>query len=153
MKVTPDFTVRKYQPSDYPEFEQMVFALYEEDDYGMTMTSEKVFRTVQELGTVNNRGSIFIFTAEEEIVGYAILIHYWSNEYGGHLVSIDEMYVKESWRNRGIGGSFIKLLETNAPEKTVGMSLEVAPENEKAIRFYQRMGFKKSGNTGMVRVV
>ena len=147
-----NISFRKYQPSDYAEFEQMVLALYEEDDYGLLMTREKIARTVEELGTENDQAKIMMFTMNDEVIGYAILIYFWSNEYGGFLISIDEMYVEQQWRNLGVGRGFFEYIEAHRPDKAVGMMLEVTPMNKRAMQFYERMGFMKSGNVGMVKV-
>jgi ribosomal protein S18 acetylase RimI-like enzyme len=139
--------------ADLAELEQMVFALYREDEYGQPITSEKIRMTVDELSRNPQRGKIVIFTLEGAIVGYAILIYYWSNEYGGELVTVDELYVKVPWRNRGIGTRFIDSLASNCPRGTVGVQLEVTPFNRRALAYYEKIGFRRSGNTFLMKLL
>jgi hypothetical protein len=44
------------------------------------------------------------------LLGYALLIPYWSNEFGGVLLFVDELFVLREVRNRGIGHSFFRFL-------------------------------------------
>lgn len=142
---------RPFEPQDLAELEQMIFALYREDGYGAPITSEKIRMTVDELSRHPRRGKILVFTVDDAIVGYAILIYYWSNEYGGELITVDEVYVKEAWRNRGIGTRFFDSLESDRPGDTVGVQLEVTPSNRRALTYYERLGFKRSRNTHLMK--
>ena len=144
---------RPFQPPDRAELERMVFALYREDEYGQPVTSQKIRMTVETLSRHPERGQILVFAAGEELVGYAILIYYWSNEYGGDLVTIDELYVKESWRNRGIGTRFIESLVSEHARGAKGVQLEVTPSNRRALAYYERRGFRRSSNTFLMRLV
>lgn len=132
--------------SDLPELERMILALYEEDPSTEGMTTEKIHRTVQELTRYPERGAILMFWYAEAVVGYAILLHYWSNEYGGNIEMIDEFYVKPAWRGRGIGASFLDHLSRSADTSVKGFQLEVTPRNERANALYARHGFRPAKN-------
>ena len=77
----------------------------------------------------------------EETVGYALLIHYWSNEYGGMLLFLDELFISEPFRGKGIGAAFLEALKAGVFYKTVGLVLEVMPSNERALKLYLDHGF------------
>ena len=53
-------------------------------------------------------------------------------------VLIDELYLEEKWRNKGIGTQLIK----SVISKNEGVYLFVYAKNEKAILLYKRLGFK-----------
>jgi hypothetical protein len=76
---------RTFQAEDLAELQQMMLALYQEDSYDQPMTPEKARRTVAMLTQCPQRGRILLFEIDTTIAGYAILINYWSNEYGGDL--------------------------------------------------------------------
>jgi GNAT superfamily N-acetyltransferase len=143
---------RAFEPRDLPEVEQMAFALYREDDYGQPMTSQKIRRTTDELTARPDRGTILVFTVDTAVVGYAILIYYWSNEYGGDLITVDELYVKDAWRNRGIGTRFFDYLASEHSRRAKGVQLEVTPVNRRALEYYERQGFRRSGNTFLLKL-
>jgi ribosomal protein S18 acetylase RimI-like enzyme len=123
-----------------------------EDPGGLPMTPEKVRLTIAELLAHPDKGQIMLFEAAAgEVVGYAILINFWSNEFGGNITTIDELYVKAAWRSQGIGSDFIRFLEKTRLAGAVALQLEVLPENIRAQRLYQKLGFEKNSNQSMVK--
>lgn len=131
---------------DLPELERMIFALYREDPCGERMSRRKIRDTVQELIGHPAKGNIWIFHVGEAVVGYSIVIYYWSNEFGGNVALIDECYVKPSWRNKGIGTSFIKYASEAKTSCLRGITAEVTPLNKRALTFYSRQGLAPARN-------
>lgn len=147
--MNPSF--RTFQSEDLAELQQMMLALYREDQYDQPMTPGKVRRTVEMLTQHPQRGTILIFDVDAAITGYAILIPYWSNEYGGDLITIDELYVKPPWRSRGIGRCFFDYLSEQRSQHTIGMQLETSPGNRRALAYYRTMGFETCANTFLLK--
>jgi ribosomal protein S18 acetylase RimI-like enzyme len=110
------------------------------------MSRQKIERTVQELLLYPEKGTITMFSVNEVVVGYAIVIYYWSNEYGGNIASIDEFYVKPFWRRKGVGSSFLEYVTTMKNGDVKGVQLEVTPLNERAFAYYSRHGFAPTKN-------
>ncbi|MEW6444258.1 MAG: GNAT family N-acetyltransferase [bacterium] len=141
------FHFRAFGRDDLPELEQMVLALYQEDPPGEEMSREKIRRTVEELTLRADKGVILLFWAGRAVVGYAIVIHYWSNEYGGNVEVIDELYVKPPWRGKGIGTAFLgHLCAAGEGGGTKGLALEVTPANQRALAYYRRQGLRPAKN-------
>ncbi len=137
---------RVFNNADLSELEQMILALYQGDFSGEEMSQNKIWSTVQELVSHPEKGVITLFCVDDVVVGYAIIIYYWSNEYGGNIATIDEFYVKSSWREKGIGSSFLKHIATANAGNLKGIQLEVTPANEKAFTYYSRNGFSPKAN-------
>ena len=58
--------------------------------------------------------------------------------------------VGEAYRNRGVATALVKAVETMAADRGLDkVNLEVAIDNEKAIRLYKRLGFRRHGNPVM----
>ena len=76
---------------------------------------------------------------------------YWSNEFGGNLLFVDELFVKPESRNRGIGRNFFEYINTERPFAGVVCALEVAPNNDRARRLYASLGFEPRSYTMMIR--
>jgi GNAT superfamily N-acetyltransferase len=144
MTDTPHF--RAFCDHDLPELKQMIFALYREDAYGEVMSCQKIQRTVQELLWHPEKGTITVFGVGEAVVGYAIVIYCWSNEYGGNIASIDEFYVKPSWRGKGIGTSFLEYVAAAEGGSVKGLQLEITPVSERVLAYYSQHGFEPTKN-------
>jgi len=144
MAETPHF--RTFCDHDLTELDQMIFALFQEDAHGEVMSHQKIHCTLQELLQHPEKGTITVFCVDEAVVGYAIVIYYWSNEYGGNIASIDEFYVKPSWRGKGIGTSFLEYVVAVKGDSVKGLQLEVTPVNEQAFAYYCRRGFQAAKN-------
>lgn len=143
---------RLLQPTDTAALIEMCLGLSEADPGGLPMSPEKVIRTISELQSHPDKGQIMLFeTAAKEIVGYAILIHFWSNEFGGNITTIDELYVKAAWRSQGIATDFFDYLDKNRLAGAVALQLEVLPGNVRARQLYQKLGFEIHPNRTMVK--
>ncbi len=125
----------------------MVHALYSEDPSPQKPGIENTRLTFQEFEKHPEKGRIIIFENVNDIAGYAILVHFWSNEYGGNKIFIDEIFVLPSFRGQGIAKSFFQYLETDFPMPAVALELEVTPDNSAARRLYERLGFRPAKNT------
>ena len=109
-------------------------ALYEEDPPHMT-DATKFPRTIQFLLANPTGGTIILFQRQGALCGYAIsLIPFWSNEFGGTLLMVDELFVIPSARSRGIGRAFFDHLHSSRPFDAVAVSLEVSPASKAAGR-------------------
>jgi ribosomal protein S18 acetylase RimI-like enzyme len=130
----------------------MVFALYKEDRGVNPITDEKISNTVTKLAKNPNKGVIMIFEENDVIIGYSILIPYWSNEYGGDIMHIDEIYVKGEHRRRGAATRFFDYVSREFKGKVVALQLEVSPSRSELIDFYRKRGFSKTKNTHLISV-
>ena len=73
-------------------------------------------------------GSPFIrlYLMEEDggIVGYSLVGFTYSNEAGGQVLWIQELYLEEGYRGKGIGGSFLDRMAELFQEQVVQLRLE-----------------------------
>ncbi len=136
----------KLSPAEAPVLEDMVLALYREDPCGEPMSPSKIRRTIEELDRHPDKGRITLFRLGGEPVGYAITVYLWSNEFGGDVAVLDELYVKPSWRGRGIATRFLSHMAHTRTPALKGIRLEVTPGNDRALGFYRREGFIAASN-------
>lgn len=120
----------------------MMAELYREDPPATGQVNRDQFvRTIDRFLNQPECGTILLLQFDDRNCGYAILVPYWSNEYGGTLLFLDELFVQSECRNRGIGTAFLNRLKQDCPPDTIRICLEVSDRNAKARRLYQSLGF------------
>lgn len=143
---------RPASPPDDDAFVAMCLALAAEDP-GEPVDASQVRRTLETFRAEPTRGRALVATDGDRVVGYALLASFWSNEYGGEIVSIDELYVAPSHRAQGVGTHLLDAVGSDRtlwPREPVALELEVTPRNTRARAFYERLGFR-ARNTLMRR--
>lgn len=83
-------------------------------------------------------------------VGYALLSFTYSNEVGGMVVLIEELYISEECRGKGCGSELFEFLEQEYPSFK-RLRLEVRRDNKRAIELYTRNGYKFLDYVQMVK--
>lgn len=137
-----NFEIIDYQPVYKNEVLHMMLALYEDSIQQQQMSPEKIQKTLSIIPSHPQIGKILLFKQQGILIGYALLINYWSNEYGGNILYIDELYVKSDYRSLGIGSAFFSYIEKHVDNSTVALCLETTPQNKKAQSFYKKNKFE-----------
>lgn len=118
---------------------------------GIELTEEERAGAVTPLLEGSPLGAVWFIGPKMAPVGYVAVSFGWSIEMGGMDAFIDELWVREKVRGRGMGSealaALIPALE-NAGVKA--LHLEVA-EGNPAERIYKRAGFKRRSFTLMTR--
>lgn len=81
----------------------------------------------------------FVIESENEIAGYAMIAKSFSTEFGKPCIWIEDLYLKEDHRGKGLGNLFFDFLTQKYTDCI--FRLEVEDENEIAIRLYEKRGF------------
>ena len=136
---------RPARPADWFAIQRMCQALYVDDVVGEPMDEAKILRTLRHLTACPAQGQVWLAEAGDQAIGYAILIWFWSNEYGGQLGVIDEIWVDPPFRGRGVGSHFLHALQRSRDD-LLGLDLEVSPENTEARAWYAHRGFEPIRN-------
>jgi ribosomal protein S18 acetylase RimI-like enzyme len=129
---------------------EMIKDLYHDDQAEPFMTDAKIEHTFRQLQQHPDYGQVMVMEKGLEIIGYAILLNFWSNEYGGIILYIDELYIVPSYRSRGLGKHFIQFLKDKRPNECVALKLEVLPYNTRALKLYQQLGFEVQGRSHLL---
>lgn len=119
---------------------------YKADPGIKKISDEKIKRTFKELAAHPDMGEILVLENEREIVGYIILINFWTNEWGGNILYLDEIYVKTEFRNQGIGSALVNYLIKKKYNKAKAIVLEISPANKRAEALYRKLGFQSYRN-------
>jgi GNAT superfamily N-acetyltransferase len=134
-----------------PDVLRMMHALYDGGGADTQTEKERFPATIERLLEEPWRGRIVLFVQQDVACGYAILIPYWSNEFGGVLLFVDELFVDATMRGQGVAQAFFAFVDETRPYDAVALALEVAPRNNRARALYERMGFSDRYHGMMVR--
>jgi len=149
-------TWRISQPSEDDLIVGMCLALNREDPGPRPVAINQIRNTLKELRANPVRGRILVLELDGRVEGYALLVAYWSNELGGEICNIDEIYVRPDRRGRGYGRALVETLVVGNsiwPGHPAAIALEVSPINERALALYSKLGFVRSPNHQMLRRV
>lgn len=93
----------------------------------------------------------YIIELDKKDVGYALLAKTFSPEVGGKCIWIEEIYIRDGYRGKGIGTKFFDFMYKKYNDATFRYRLEAVEENQNAIRLYEKQGFKKLNYIQMVK--
>lgn len=89
---------------------------------------------------------LFVSEFNGEVVGFIHQIYVLDPFHGGLNSYIVNLFVKELCRNMRIGSQLVKKALENAKKKSViEVHVDTEEDNVKAIKFYEKHGFKKVG--------
>lgn len=89
---------------------------------------------------ISNNPYIEGYVFEEEIMGYAMIAKSFSTEFGKPCLWIEDLYMKENYRGKGLGKQFFDFIQDKY--KDVIFRLEVEEDNEVAVHLYKKQGFE-----------
>lgn|SRR5690606_21125533 len=99
-------------------------------------------------------GKVWLIHAYESVVGYIVVTFGYSLEYGGRFATVDEFFIYEAYRGRGIGTQTLGMVEAYCQDHDLhAIELENERGNWSAKRFYDRLGFRDSGRYLLVKHV
>ena len=143
---------RSAQPSDDETIVAMCMDLYAGNPPAGGVAPGQVRATLQKLREEPVRGRALVLEHDGRCGGYALLVSFWSNELGGEICTIDELYLIAGLRGQGHGTALLTALRSKNslwPGRPVAFELEVSPANPRARALYQRLGFRDKRNTTM----
>ena len=137
--------------ADDPAVLEMFQALYREDPSPDPVPDEQLLRTLRVLRDEPVRGRAIVLEVDGQCVGYALLVSFWSNELGGEVANVDELYVAPDHRGRGAATRLVEQLSRGElwGGVPVAIDLEVTPDNHRARALYERLGFTAAKNMVM----
>ena len=89
-----------------------------------------------------------------EKIGYLILTRYHSVEKGGLTIYIDELYVEERFRRRGVGKTILdEVIKIAQREKAKALWANTEHNNPGAQQFFKTAGFRQNRYLNFERAV
>ncbi len=99
-------------------------------------------------------GRIWIIEEENIPVGYVALTFSFSFEFQGKNAFIDELFIEDGYRDRGIGTAVISYLLNESEKLGIkALHLEVEKHNEAGLNLYSKFNFIKHNRHLMTRMI
>ena len=132
---------RDLTPEDRDLVVPMVQAFYRSDAVDHPVDAAILERSFQDAASPAEpllRGLLIQW--EDKPAGYMYLTQCYSAEVGGRCVFLEEIFLKEEYRRRGLGAQVMAWLEGEYPAAR-RFRLEVTRANQGAVSLYQKAGY------------
>ena len=136
----PQFRIAR--PSDAEVLLDFMEAYYAFDGHGYDR--EKARSALIPLVENADLGRVWLVLDGDTPIGYAVLCFGYSLEWLGRDAFVDELYLREDYRDRGFGRKMMAFLEDAAREFGVTtLHLAVEDGNSRALHLYESVGFRR----------
>ena len=129
------------EKSDLEIIVKMMGEFYAIDKYPFDVEIAK--NLILEFISNENFGKSWLILEDKETIGYVILTFVFSFEYQGKIAFLDELYIKEEFRGKGIGKTTVQFVQKQAKQLSLKLLyLEVENQNQNAQNLYLSQKFE-----------
>ena len=133
-----------FKPATHAEADLLVGfmrALYAHDR--IAFDEQTALEALAQLVGDESLGRVWLIEVDGAATGYVVLTYGFSLEYHGRDALIDELFVKEEWRGRGLGLRALEFVAQVCRARGIAaVHLAVEHTNARAQTVYQRFGFE-----------
>ncbi|MBR2464930.1 MAG: GNAT family N-acetyltransferase [Clostridia bacterium] len=130
---------RKIKREDAAAYVEMATDFYSSPAVLHSIPQNYIENTVKAVLSGTPFADIYIFEENSTTVGYGLLAYTHSQEAGGLVCWLEEIYVRPAERGTGVGAAFIEFIKKTVP--AARYRLEVEPDNTRVKALYRRHGF------------
>ncbi|MBI1744245.1 GNAT family N-acetyltransferase [Candidatus Acetothermia bacterium] len=156
MKAKPkDHLEPTFKPATEKNADTLIWLMCELYKYDHTAFDPAAHRiALENLLKSDAYGKVWLIELEQEVIGYVVLVFGYSLEFHGRDAIIDELFIVEKYRRRGIGTRVLLFLEEVCRTNDVrALHLEVEHANTSAQAFYRKVGFTDHHRYLMTRLI
>ena len=143
--------IRKMTESDRDLYIEMAEEFYHSDAVLHPIPRAHFEKTAEEALKSGTYAEIYLLEYEGKTAGYGLTARTFSQEAGGQVLWIEELYLREAFRSRGLGREFFSYLEENNKGVLSRLRLEVEADNTRAISLYERLGYEVLDYVQMIK--
>lgn len=133
-------TFKPFQISDIDNIVVMMHDFYAIDGYPIDV--EMAAQLLQTFIADDQLGKGWLIVFDDKIIGYVVLTFVFSFEYKGRIAFLDELYLAESSRGKGIGKQVVDFVHQKAVDLDIKIIyLEVEGHNKTAQKLYLSKDF------------
>ncbi len=147
-KVTIERMIRKLNQNDRSLYLRLTREFYDSDAVLAPVPEEYRVATFEELLRSDAYAQCYFLCDGENPVGYALLAKTFSQEAGGVVLWLEEIFLRPESRGKGLGKEFFAFLDTLGAAR---LRLEAEPDNARAIALYRSLGYSELPYLQMVK--
>ena len=145
--------IRKFVPEDREDYIRFSTEFYNSSAVDKPVPREHFEQGFDEMMRSDVYVQGYMLVCDGNNVGYCVTMKTYSVEAGGITIWIDELFVLEEYRSKGLGRELFKYIEENGDKNLRRIRLEVELENGRAISLYKKMGFEPAPYDGMWKTI
>ncbi len=145
--------VRQVTFKDKELFISLMKEFYASDAVLHEIAEQNFYQTFFEVTSDSPYAIAFLTEHEGKPAGYALLAFTYSNEAGGLVLWLEELYIRPAFQGKGLGSEMFAFIDEHYKDKVARMRLEIEPANEGAKRLYSRLGYEPLDYEQMVKDV
>jgi diamine N-acetyltransferase len=135
-----EIVFKKAESEDIPRLAKFMEEYYEYDR--LVFDWRVAHKALGELLGDGSAGSAWLIQCDGKEAGYIVVPFICSLEFHGRAAFIDEMYIREGYRKRGIGVKALEFVVEFCRSKRIdALRLEVERSNVRAQSIYKKFGF------------
>ena len=143
--------IRQVEGKDKAVFIDLMKEFYQSDAVLHQIAEKNYYGTFFEVTSDSPYAIAFLIEKDGETAGYALLAFTYSNEAGGLVLWLEEMYIRPAFQGQGLGSEMFAFIDEHYKDRVARMRLEIEPGNVGAARLYRRQGYQELPYTQMVR--
>ncbi len=143
--------IREISALDETLYLRMAKDFYSSEGVLQKIPNENFSRAFDELMRSKTYAECFIIEVSGVGAGYCLLAKTFSQESGGPVVWIEELYIREAHQNKGIGIEVMRFIERRFPNATA-FRAEIEPNNEHSLGMAEAIGYKKMGYEPIIKL-
>ncbi|MBE6603276.1 MAG: GNAT family N-acetyltransferase [Ruminococcaceae bacterium] len=130
---------RKLGEGDVAAYLEMATDFYNSPAVLHSIPQNYIENTVKAVLSGTPFADIYVFEENGAAIGYGLLAYTYSQEAGGTVCWLEEIYVRPEARGAGVGAAFIEFVKETV--FAARYRLEVEPDNTRVKALYRRHGF------------
>ena len=107
-----------------------------------SIPKDHISHTFQEAVSGSPYVKAYLIERQGKAAGYGLISLTYSNEVGGLVVWIEELYIKQEYRGCGLGGKFLDFIRSKFSPKAKRFRLEVSEKNRSVQELYIDKGYE-----------
>lgn len=135
--------IRKVNNKDKNIYIEMAKQFYCSEAVLHNIPDANFYKTFDEVTLNSPYADAYIYEHNGKVAGYVLVSITYSNESGGLVLWIEEIYILPEYQGNGFGKELLAFIEDTYKDKCVRIRLEVEKLNQKAIDLYQKSGYSQ----------